>query len=290
MSKEITEENKTEDPSRKAAIEKAMGDEDKGEKKEESKEEIKEENEEKEEEPEGPSQEDITNALNLYKALNDPTEGPRLLRMLASEAGIDKDSTKEEVKQVEKTIKELVKEGIGPEYQFFADKLGNTLETVINNIVDKKVNEVKENLAQRDRKELGTTIDNALSTCFNQYEEVPLKVQEKFNSLIDEMPPVPGKTNPLAYFNRLIKIAAEETNIKLVTKENKTSTSDKSLAEDIKNKVMRNKRDASSRLASKGAEAEVDDTSRSVSTPAKSRKEAIEAAIKETDAKFAGKV
>jgi len=220
-------------------------------------------------------------AIQLYKALNDPESGTKILRILAQEAGLLDSSSKKEQKVIEKSIKEVLKESLGSEYQFLSDRIGDALEKILPDLATKGSREVKERLDAREKADLSKEIDSALSETFGQFDSVPKSVEKRFNELIDEMPPVPGKTVPKVYFNRLIKIAAEEVGITLNSK-NKDSNKNP-LSQAMKDRISRNKNDASSRLASKGSEAEVEGTSNSVSTPPKSRREAIERAVKEAD-------
>jgi hypothetical protein len=310
MSKEETKETKEEikvaPTSRRDAIEKGMEEAEKNEKetseegetKEASDEstetkEIKETPEEKVER-EAAEKVEVENAIKLYKALNDPEQGPKVLRMLAKEAGVLEEAkeaaTTKEKKAVAKSIREVVNEKLGSEYKFLADKIGDLMEELLPEITKP----LQERIDAKDRADLSKEIDTALNNCFNQYEKVPDVVQRRFNELIDEMPPVPGKTEPAKYFNRLMKIAADETNTELKLVSAKTSVSkqtkdaENSLTKTIKERVERNKRDVTSTLASKGAEAEVDETSKDVSRQPKSRREAIERAAKEVEAAMKG--
>ncbi len=308
MSKEETNESN----SRREAIEKGINDVDKLENKDDSitsNKEIKEtpkenslrpskndeaskdapegneSNEDSENDPEG-DPEEINKAVQLYKALNDPQSGPKILKILAQEAGLLNTSNVTEQKKIEKSIKEVLKESLGVEYQFLSDRIGDALEKILPDIAAKSTREISAKLELQERTALSKEIDLALNETFNQYDSVPKSVEKRFNELIDEMPPVPGKTNPKVYFNRLIKIASDEVGVELTpSKENKSSSSNKSsLTSLMKDRINRNKNDASSRLASKGAAAEVEDTSKSTSSPIKSRREAVERAVKEAEA------
>lgn len=291
--------------SRREAIEKGMDDLEKNDKDDEKKGSSKKEDTPDEEDPdkedaedteEGdePSKDEIRDALNLSKALNGP-RGKDLLKILAREAGLLDSSTKEEKKEIKRTVKEVIKEKLGSDYQFLADKLGDALEEVIKSNKDADVEEIKSRLDAREKADLSKEIDSALTNAIGRYEDVPKKVMTRFNELIDEMPPTPGKTDPAKYFKRLITLAADETDTELVlkssdskdskdSKENKNTKSNE-LSQIMKDRLKRNRSDASSRLASKGAAAEVDETSKNAPPP-KSRREAIENAAKEVAEKM----
>lgn len=284
---EVKDETKNDSNSRREAIEKGIDEVDgKEEKKDDKKDSSKKENEDSSEGEDSSTDEDEVNkeestqAINLFRALNNPETGPKILKILAQEAGLLDGSSKETKKEVAKSIKSVIKEKLGSEYQFLADRLGDALEEVVNEVAKERIGKVEERLDNREKAELNKEVDIAMKESFEQYEEIPKNVLAKFNDLIDEMPPVPGKTKPLAYFNRLIKIAFEEAKVtpKLVSK-----TKGNELSQVMKDRLKRNKNDATSRLASRGAEAEVDDTSKNAPQP-KSRREAIERAVKETEA------
>jgi hypothetical protein len=92
------------------------------------------------------------------------------------------------------------------------------------------------------------------------------------------MPPTP-KTNPKTYFSRLIKIAADETESTLKLVSGKPA---KDISTSQKDKNERNKRDATSHLASESASGVDKDTA--VVPEFKTRKDAIRAAIAKADA------
>lgn len=242
---------------------------------------------EAEEESKEYSEEEISNALKLYQAINDPNAGPAIIKTLAESLGLTKDSTKEEVKEVKKSVKDLTKEVLGTEYAFLADKLGEVLEKVIPEVTK----EAHARIDNQERQVLAERIDKAWNEVFGQYDEIPKPTMQRFNALLDEMPPIPGKTDPKIYFNRLIKIAAEETNYTLKKSSSSSSKNqekeNKNLQEIIKDRVARNKRDATSHLASKGVAGEVSETSRQ-SSPPKSRREAVERAVNDLEASIKG--
>lgn len=289
IKEEVKEEKKDEAPlSRRDAILKGMEGLDK-EKKEEVKEDPKDEEEiEEKDEVEVPDPDETRRALDLLRTLNDPDKGPQLLKILAQTAGLTKESTSEEKKVIIKSVKEVVKEALGPDYQFLADRLGNALTGLIPETkgLEDRLNRLETENVNSKKEALANEIDSALSNCFGQFEKVDPKVQTRFNELIDEMPPVPGKTKPDVYFKRIIKLAQEETGITLKLKSNSSNKDE--LTQGMKDRITRNKNDASSKLASKEASTEVTKTFDAASQP-KSRREAIEMAVKKTEDAMAGK-
>jgi hypothetical protein len=261
MSKEIKDENESKEPSsRKEAI-----DEDA---------EAKEFQEQ-----------ELTNAKNLYKALQDPDAGPEVVKIIAAKLGLTiEGTTKKEQKETVKTIKDVVSQHLGTDFAIISDKLTAILEEVVPAIAENATKEIKERIANKDSEELKTKIGTALKTSYARYEEVPIKVQQKVFKLMEEMPPARGKTDPTEYFDRLLKIASDETGIKLKPITEGENTKEKEVKEE---KRERNRRDASSRLASEGA-AEVKDAT-AAPKEFKSRREMVKASMEEVEKSLTGK-
>lgn len=235
---------------------------------------------ETEEEDDEVDTQEIDNALRLFRALNDPKIGPTILQAMAKEAGVTLEgSTKKEQKQLINTISEVVNEELGPEYKFLSEKLSRILNKIVPQIADEKVQEVKKAQETRDREVKGEKVTSALNEVFEQYQDVPAKVQKKFYNLLDEIPPNPS-TDPKKYFQRILNLATQETETTLVIKKGSVSSNEKN--ERTQERLLRNKRDAASRLASGGAETETSESS-SASKQFKSNKAAIAQAVKDVE-------
>ena len=84
--------------------------------------------EEKEEEEIGEVDRDTLEALQLYEALKDPKRAKQVVASMAQNLGLFEAETKREVKASVKSIKDLVKEKLGPDNEFIAPILGELLE------------------------------------------------------------------------------------------------------------------------------------------------------------------
>jgi len=276
MSKEVKEEK---EETRKEAIAKAIDTATEKETKEEIKE-TKEELEIKEELEDEVDPVELDNALKLFRALNDPETGPSIIKVMAEKAGISSDSTKKDVKAVTKTINDVVMEKLGPDFSVLGGKLSEILETVVPAIVAQVAKPIQERTIANEqaiaKKELGIALDAS----FSKYDEVPEKVQRKVSTLIDEMPPKPG-SDPETYFDRIVKIAADELDIKLTKSKSKEKEES---PEKKQEKIVRNKRDAFSRLASEGTAEVKEETT--APKEFKSRKAAIEDAMAAVEKKY----
>src|SRR5207247_474715 len=91
-------------------------------------------------------EEEVAFAKNLYKALNNPDPNIQLkaLRMLANAANMDlkEIETKKDIKEAEKDLVALLKEGLG-EFDFLAEKLGPVLEKALKSYVAKETEPLK---------------------------------------------------------------------------------------------------------------------------------------------------
>lgn len=73
-------------------------------------------------------------ALQLLEALEDPKRAMKVVESLARQAGLlQSDVTKKEQKETIKGIKDLVNEKLGENGSFFANELGDALESIIQN-------------------------------------------------------------------------------------------------------------------------------------------------------------
>lgn len=96
---------------------------------EESSEETPEETAENEEEE--ISAADLKQAKELFKLLKDPQTATNTIRVLAQRTGLLDATTVKEVKENKKELKDIVKEKLGPEFAFLADKLSGVFESVL---------------------------------------------------------------------------------------------------------------------------------------------------------------
>lgn len=153
-------------------------------------EEEEEESEETEETEE--TQEDDTSdedekaeALKVYKLLKDPKSRQTTIEYLMFQAGITAKpaETLKEVTKQKKAVAELVKEALGPEYAFLADKLGKAIELSLeesreesNRKIDaieqtNLVNEVNRELAKLSKRTNGhsTKLESKMVELMDKY-------------------------------------------------------------------------------------------------------------------------
>lgn len=95
-------------------------------------EEVKEEAK-KEEVTSDEDSEEASQALELYKSLKGP-EGRTIIANLAKRAGLIKEEDFTKLTEVKKTkaVKDVIKDALGTEYEFLADRLGGALDEIIH--------------------------------------------------------------------------------------------------------------------------------------------------------------
>lgn len=210
---------------------------------------VKDEKETKvDDEPTDEEVEELKQAKELLKTLKDPASRKILIQTLAEREGITADSSKKEIKVATKNIKSIIKEHLGEEYEILSDRLEKILSESFDLFDTDRVKPIKDNLSNKEIKEVQSIAEKAYDKVFSEFSNSK-SLEKAVEKLCDEIKP--GKDqSPELYFRRLLKIAAEEGKVALLpvsTKENVV----KNFNEE-KRKI--NARDASSRLASEGAD------------------------------------
>jgi hypothetical protein len=245
------------DESKESSAEKAVKDLEEKEKQEEQDQEQEEETQDQkdkeskdedegEDEDEDEESEDTEQALRLFKALKDPNIGPAIVQNLAANFGLNlKDATtKKDQNDIIEQIEDLVSAELGPEFKIFGGKLSAILKKIVPAVAAQQNQELALKIQQTENNRIAREVQSAMTDVFDSYNDVPNSVKKIMGRIMDEIPPIPGKTDPKRYFSHIIKMAAEEANVKLVSK-NGNSQSNQN-----QEKTQRNKRDAAGRLAS----------------------------------------
>jgi hypothetical protein len=206
---------------------------------------------------------DIERAKDLYRAIKDPKSAVTVIKMMAESAGL-LNPTQTEVKEVAKTIQELIAEGLGSDYAFLAEKLGTTIETVVKAQVAEQTKDLRENAAKSARNAEETRVDAAIQKVFKAHDDAEA-LGDDILKLMDKVLPSPDASTE-EYFENLYLIAA--------SKKTKASLTSK-----VTDKLARNRSDAVSKIASAGKS-----TDQIFAAPQKmSAREAIALAVAELD-------
>jgi hypothetical protein len=203
-----------------------------------------EETEESEEETEEPVEEEESaeaqaqrESLILYNALKDPKTRGTVIFALAQEAGlrIGTAETKAEQKVEEKAIKQLVKETLGPEYKFLADKLGTVMEAVVGKMEEKNT-EIRQEQAQQ---QILRETEDTLKKLERETKGESKKLESKMVSLMDKFPSGPN-TSVNEYIRGIYAMASQGRTVATT----KTQVADK---------IRNNSKNAPERMHSAGA-------------------------------------
>ncbi len=176
---------------------------------------------------------EIEQARNLYRLLKNPTSAKAIIRTLAEEHGLTfdkKDSPKAEDKKV-RTIKSLVKDQLGEEYGFLAEKLGNIFEEALaseRENIETKFRDISLKSAEREATEAFDYLQNKYDDAKN-YENDIVALMEKIPN---------GEMSAKEYLETLYDVVK--------AKENRTKGT-KKLAE----KINRNSSDPEVKLSGK---------------------------------------
>jgi len=178
-------------------------------------------------------------ALNLFKLLKNPTSAKAIIRTLAEEHGIvltGKETPKQEDRKV-RSIKGLVKEKLGDEYAFIADKLGDVFEEALAEeraTLNARFDDLNAKNAEKEAEAAFEWLQNEHEDA-NNYEQVIV-------TLMEEVPP--GNMGAKKYLETLYIIAKG--------REGKAASSKK-----LAQKITRNSTDPDVKLSGKTRSSDV---------------------------------
>lgn len=189
-------------------------------------------------------------ATQLYKLLGNKETAPGVIDWLARQAGytkadLAKVDTKEDVKEVKDDILDTLKESLGPEMEFLADKLSPAINKILEKKLGEHTKDIRETIQAAELEKTSAVADTVLTNLSKEYfgkDEPPADIISRINELIDEMPPSEGLTAD-KYMKNLFNIAVSE---KGLVKKAATNTRGNENAN-------KNRTDAATRLASERA-------------------------------------
>ena len=175
--------------------------------------------------------EELKEAANLYKLLRDKDTRKLVLRTLGEKAGLfDKTpETPKEVAQVKRDIKSILTEKLGKEYEFLIPKLGDALETILDDVKESQT----ALLGQLQQEQINSQVSSELDSLARETKGVSRGLESKMSALSQKFPPGEG-LSVKEYVRGLYAMAAE----------GKPTTSAKQIAE----RINRNYKDVPSRL------------------------------------------
>lgn len=195
-------------------------------------------------------------ALQLLDALENPKSATAVIQNLMKQAGIQAPETRREEQKAVRTVKDIIRDKLGPDFEFLSEKLGDALEEAMSNETQRVRDELLALEQQRSQRELVNDYNKFLSE--NKVDDAEAGALSK---LVDEFPPS-GNIPLEKYLGRLLKmhrLEAAETKAEIA-------------------KRQRQKENLSRRPESVGMESNEDRISKGSRTI--SPREAVEAALR----------
>ena len=156
-----------------------------------------------------PSAEEIKeqqDAINLYKLLKGK-KGADTVKNLAAQFGIELAGDKKPTKKEASSTAEIIKDALGKDYAFMADKLGAAIEKVIEQ-------KVMPHLAEANSASRNNTVRSTVNELLED-EGIPKSLRSDLIASMDAISedlPLPEKGNMKRYMKRLLNLALAEDN------------------------------------------------------------------------------
>lgn len=191
----------------------------------------------------GLSKQQVAEARQLFAALRDPTKSAAVVEFLATKAGfVRPPETAKEVKEQKKGIVDDLKEALGPELAYLADKMGPVLQKHLEEQIEASQVETKQKLSSLEEEKLADIGGKAQDAIGKKYfdGQIPDKLIDAMSKVISDGFNASKGQAIEDYLDEVLTIAAKRTGVQLSAK--------------TKNeKIERNRNDAGSRLASDGS-------------------------------------
>jgi hypothetical protein len=176
-------------------------------------------------------------AQQLFAALKDPEQAPKVLKFLAEQAGYIK--TEKQAEAVKDDIMSVLAENLGPEFEIITKRLGPALDKIISKKMAESQEDIRSAIKSSEEAKLASEADSAMSGLAKRYfdaDKVPDKIQAAMQKQMDKMTPDPGASLS-EYLNDVFAVVAFKEGITAKTI-------------DKESRIARNRTDAPSRLAS----------------------------------------
>jgi hypothetical protein len=201
--------------------------------------EIEEEIQEEDDEDESPDdleEQELLEAKNLYKALKNPASAGPLIAALAQQMGLRLGNveTKKEEAEVKKDITSRLKEALGDELGFLADKMG----PVISQVIEEERESVEEVRLSHETRVIQTEAQRTLNALAKETNGLSRKFEDKMVSLMDKFPSSPELSTD-EYIRGIAQIAMGSKLTRVAEAK-------------INSKINKNARDVPSRITSGG--------------------------------------
>ena len=176
--------------------------------------------EDKKDNEDGLSESELKEAEVLYKGLKNPDKQKEIVAWFAQQHGYTKAEARADIKEINTAVKETVaeqpkdvvkslKEKLGPEFDYLAEKLA----PAIKDMIDSEIKEVRTRQDKNDEEKLLTKYQseldsslNAIGTKFYSEGDIPQDVQMEMSKVMDVFTDT-GKMTPAEYMESVHHIA-----------------------------------------------------------------------------------
>lgn len=155
-------------------------------------------------------------ALNLYKALKNPATAKTMMASLMAQMGITADSTKKEVTEAKAVLEDELKEILGDDYKFLADKIAKSVQLAVKRLTAEAIKPLEESQANMMQAQRQRDVDSALERLDNEFD-VPKKLANGVLRLMQDHPHN-GSQDYYKYVKGLLALASAELDIPLTKK------------------------------------------------------------------------
>ncbi|HSX39346.1 MAG TPA: hypothetical protein VLI92_02030 [Candidatus Saccharimonadales bacterium] len=152
--------------------------------------------------------EKLDKAIRLYEALEDPNVGPSVLRTLAEKAGLLGLNADKTPKQITKSVVDTLKESLGAEYEFLADRLADGIDTIVKQIVTEQLKPVQAQTQEAVERAVKADVDSAFAKFESTHKD--FKEHEVAMTELSKKLPYTGDYPMEEYLDNLYKIVTTD--------------------------------------------------------------------------------
>ncbi len=163
--------------------------------------------------------EETQQALNLLRALKDPTVGKSVARELAVRAGLSVASGEATPAQAKKAVVDVMKESVPQEYHFLVDGLAKGIEAVIASEVEARIQPIQQQSQQALERMVEKEVDTEINDFYRRNKDAK-EYKDSIDKLSQKMPwGGPESMSMSEYLDNLYTLVSKES------AENKTVSS-----------------------------------------------------------------
>lgn len=158
------------------------------------------------------SEEELATAKNLFKALKNPDTAKVTIDFLAQSLGLTGTETKQEIREVKKSIVQTLEESLGEELAFLGPKLAPVLEKFISDAVEEKIKPIRQaqELTQDEKlQDESSAVITSIAKEFFDSAEIPSEIESRMSDLMDKFQPS-AKMTPKDYISSIFHMVAGE--------------------------------------------------------------------------------